>query len=670
MRLRSRIAYWLMVVLLLAVQVLGPAGVAAAAAERPISVTFNGHPVWFDVQPQIVNGRTLVPFRAIFQDMGATVSYDQGTQKVTATRGGTTIELTIGSATAYVDGSARTLDVPPEIRDGRTLVPVRFISEAVGARVDWDDANRRVVITDPDWPRRGGSVALAMWSAPEGKYNAITYTAYYDGLINNLIYDGLYRLDDKLSPQPNLATHWETSADNRTYTFYLRRDVKWHDGTPFTARDVEFTFRSIMHKDYVGTLYGSIFDGVLGAKDYHDGKASEVAGLKVIDDYTVSITTEKPNAPFFLNALGNGVIPRHVWEKIPPADWNKAIHSQNPVGTGPFKFNRYVTDQFVYLTAYDGYHDGRPYIDEIVYKILAQETALAQLQAGSLDVADVQVTDIATAQADPKLEVVEFPNLVYQYMGMNTRREPFDDKRVRQAASHAIDKQAIINDLLQGHAGSLYAPIHPLTWAYSDDVPRFEYDPARAKALLDEAGWREGTGGVRVKDGKPLSVKLYYPSGNRVRELSAPVIQAYLKAVGFDVEIERQDFATLVPRIYKDADFQAYLMGWSLNPEPDPSGVFSRAQLPDGKAELNNSVGWAPDESEALLRQGMETLDQNQRVEIYARWQKLIAEEQPYVWLYAPNQIWGFNTRLKNFQPRPDAPSDGNIWNSIKWYVE
>ena len=271
----------------------------AARPEVKYPVTFNGHPVTFDVEPVNVNNRVFVPFRAIFEKMGADVQWDQASQTVTATRGDTRVQLVIGSTTARVNGTARTLDAAPFIQNGRTLVPLRFVSEAFGAQVEYDAATTAISIVDPNWPRRGGTLNLAMWNKPNGPLNPIIYDDTYGSNIAGLMYEGLWKYDERFIPVPALAEYWEWDETNTKLTFYLR-DAKFFDGTPVTAQDVMFTYKAIWHPKYIGPRDAG-FEDVLGYDDYANGISGEtqanfeagivttgnLPGLYAVDDKTV-----------------------------------------------------------------------------------------------------------------------------------------------------------------------------------------------------------------------------------------------------------------------------------------------------------------------------------------------------------------------------------------------
>lgn len=644
----------------------------AARPENKYQTTFNGRLVAFDVQPELVNSSTFVPFRAIFEKMGADIEWDGNTRTITAKRGSTTVKLNIGSTSASVNGQARTLAAAPYIKEDRTMIPLRFVGEAFGGAVNYNPQTTHISIIDNSWPKRGGTLNLALWNKPVGDFNPITNDDTYGSNIMGLMYDGLWRYDDKLQPQPSLAESWEWNDEYTKLTFHLRKDVTFHDGTPFTAKDVVFTYKAIWHPKYVGPR-NTGWDAIKGYAEYTKGIKGETAanfekgivtatgieGLYAPDDYTVVFELKQADAPFFTGQIVYPPVDSSKYGNLTVNLWGSGSDPFNafPNGTGSFRMKEYVEGQYALLAAYDSYYGGRPYMDKILYRVVDSNVAVGEMQRGTLDYVEANPGEMKSYKAMNHVSVTEYPDFVYQQMYFNTMAWPFDDKRVRQAAAYAIDRQAIIDNLMEGHASSLYTPIHPLTWAFSEDVNTYAYNPAKAKQLLDEAGWKVGADGVRVKDGKRLSVELLYPNaGNQVRIRTAPVVQQWLNAVGFDVKLGGYDFGTIIDKVFTSFDFQLSFMGFSLSIDPDPTGVWDKGSyVPDGF----NPTGWYTDRSEELIKAARATLDIEERMGLYAEWQKLWADDIPSYFFYAPNTIVASNKRLSGFRPGPQ----GDLWN-------
>ncbi len=644
---------------------------AMGASPDDLKVTFNGHNVSFDVAPRIENGRTLVPFRAIFEKMGATINYDAASRTIRATRGSKNIALTIGSTTATVDGKSVALDVAPSIVDDRTLVPLRFVGEALGASVTYDGASRVVKIVDPNYPKRGGTVTMSQFSAPKVSFSPWNIpNDVYTGFVISQLYSSLWYYDDKVQPTPDLATHWDISADEKTITYHLRKDAKFHDGTPVTAHDVAFTYYVLLHPDYKGTVGGGA-KMIAGYEAYNkSGNRADLTGLKVIDDYTIAFTSSQVDAGFFV-ATGGTASPRHKYENVPVADIGTSKDPNNvfPIGSGPFKWKEHVEGQYIVWEKNPDYYGGEVYLDKVIWRVQPAATAVAQMEIGAIDwMEQVAPADIAKLSGMNHVKVVEYAGGSYQVMNINNRNYPLSDKRLRQALAYAFDRPAIIQNILLGHASPMLTPIHPLNWAYNADVDARAYNPAKAKELIASMGYTMRNDGYFYdSNGKRLKLRLHYPTGNAARVATAPVAQQFLKDIGIEVELIVMDFASMLAVVRDDpkADWDLSFSGWSIgNPEPDPRQLYAKNSIGPG---LSNMAGWSTPKSEELIAKSMGTLDLEARIEAFSAWQEHFVDEQPNLPLYAVNKIDAVNTRIQGYKPHPY--SYGQIWNIFEWSV-
>jgi peptide/nickel transport system substrate-binding protein len=251
----------------------------------------------------------------------------------------------------------------------------------------------------------------------------------------------------------------------------------------------------------------------------------------------------------------------------------------------------------------------------------------------------------------------------YTYLGYNLRRPIFQDKRVRQALSYAINKEEIIEGVLLGLGEVATGPYKPDTWVYNPDVQRYPYDPDKARALLAEAGWRDSDGdGIVDKDGKPLSFTIVTNQGNEARIKSAEIIQRRLHDVGVDVKIRVIEWASFLKEFINPGKFEATLLGWSVPIDPDSYNVWHSSKTRPGEL---NFIGFKNAEVDALLEKGRETLDENQRKKYYDRFQEILAEEQPYTFLYVPDALPVVAARFKGIEPA----AAGIMHNFIRWHV-
>lgn len=503
----------------------------------------------------------------------------------------------------------------------------------------------------------GGTATIAQWSEP-GNLNPLIFPTTYDTNIQELVFARLIRPQEDLSFEPDMAESWTVSDDARTLTFTLREGLTFHDGEPVTSSDVAFTFSSMAHPDYDGGRFAEI--GILeGAQAYRDGEADAVDGIEVIDERTISFTTVEPFAPFLPVIGGVFILPEHVYGEVPVADWQEHASNREPLGSGPFTFDEYRPGEFVSVRAFEGHWEGRPCLDRLIVRFGDQNTLLAALLGGELDAAPVPIDGATNVEDEDGLELQVVDTLTFQYIGTNLRSPVLGDPAVRRAIAHAVDRRAMVNGLLQGYGTTLDTVFPTNHWSYPSDVEEIDHDPEAAAAILEEAGWRLD-GDVRAKDGERLSLRLFVPTGNQVRERTAPLIQANLRRIGIEVEIRTMDFATLVtfllpsddqgePRAVTEDDFDLFLLGFGI--ERDPNEYLSYLIESDMPPNGYNFIGVNDDEIEAAMLEGRVTLDQDARTEIYRDVGRMMRETLAWVPLYQAQDLYGVSERLSGFGP-------------------
>ncbi len=448
--------------------------------------------------------------------------------------------------------------------------------------------------------------------------NPILSTDSTSSAVEGAIFNGLITFNESLKAVPDLARSWIVSADGKIWTFNLRRDVKWHDGRPFTAADVVFTFDSILNPK-VNSVRRSDF--------MIDGRPIR---FKVIDKFTVQALLPKPFAPF-LTRCGMGIIPQHL---LAGKDLNTAGFNRQPVGTGPFIFKEWVSGDHLTLVRNPAYYLGRPKLAEIIYKIIPDEnTRLVALESGEIDETGIPPKDYRRLKAKPGINVFESDILMYTYLGFNLADPKFSDKRVRQALAYATDKKQLVNLIFRGLAAPAYAPSAPISWAYSDKVPKYLYDPAKARELLKAAG------------AENLEFTILVNQGNKEREKAAVILQQQYKKVGVQVKVRVLEWSALLKIINAPKDpkeFEAVLMGWSLGLDPDAYSIWHSSEYPRGF----NFIKYKNPAVDRLLEEGRVTMDQSQRKAIYAKLWQLISADQPYVFLWYPKGVEGVRERV------------------------
>jgi len=469
------------------------------------------------------------------------------------------------------------------------------------------------------------------------------------GDINGLVYNGLVRYDKDLNIEGELAERWEISPDNLTLTFHLRQGVRWHDGAPFTAEDVLFTYRLLIDPK-TPTAY---------AERYR-----QVATAEVLDAYTFRVRYHKPLATALIS-WAFSVHPRHLLEGV---EITKSPLASHPIGTGPYRFVAWQRGEKIVLEANPDYFEGPPYIQRVLYRVIPDaSTMFLEMQSGGLDHMGLTPLQYARQTDTPafrrRFRKYRYPAFAYTYLGYNLHRPMFQDKRVRQALSYAIDKQEIIDGVLLGLGQVASGPYKPGSWAHNSDVPLYRYDPQRARALLAEAGWQDSDGdGVLDRGGKPLAFTIVTNQGNDQRVKAGEIIQRRLSEVGVKVKLRVVEWAAFLKEFINPGNFDATILGWSGGIDPDVYNVWHSSKT--GPGELN-FIAFQNTEVDQLLEAGRRTFDQKERKRFYDRFQEILAEEQPYTFLYVPESLPVVAARFRGIEPAPA----GIMHNFIRWYV-
>lgn len=535
-----------------------------------------------------------------------------------------------------------------------------------------------------DGPVKGGTIVGAMHTAPSGVFNPIFYSETYEANILDFTHEALVGQNNSLEFIPELAYDWEINDDQTAITFFLEEGVKWHDGEAFTADDVVFTYQTIADPNYTeaGGIRTEYVTPLKGYQEYVNGETDEFEGVVAEDDYTVTFYFEEPNVnPLYYASFP--IIPEHKFAGVDVMDMPSHPATLDPgevVGTGPFVFTDMVEREQYILTANEDYWQGRPYLDQIIWRIVDQSVMTGLLETGEIDfIADpegVAPADYETVKGFGNIEIIEQTDFGYQLMGFKLNyRTPEDaeagkinpdnwvenpdvaDQKVRQAIAHAINRPGLVQGLLYGRGSVINAPIAQQFWAYTEDVPSYDYDPETAARMLDEAGYVDvdGDGWRDFPNGDEWVLDLAYPTGNKLRERSAPVLEENLEAVGINVNLHPpKEFSAYLDDIFyndtPDKKVDLYLLGWSLSSgDPDPSGLWNI------EAQYNISR-WNNAESDALIQKALQTpeaFDQDFRIDVYHEWQNLFATDLPAVLLYAQNKIYAFNDRLRGVDPLP-----------------
>ena len=504
--------------------------------------------------------------------------------------------------------------------------------------------------------------------SPEGKFNPLVSNTQYDGYVNTLIYDSLLKLNSKIELESSMAEKYEITDEGKKLVFKLKSGIKFHDGNPVTSKDVKFTLESLANPKYEGDL-ASYVQSITGFKEFHEGKVTELKGVVCPDDNTIEINFDTPYSPALINIGTLGILPAHIWGKIDIDKWgenNEAI--AKPVGSGPYKFDSFKVGEFTKLVANEEYHNGAPKIKNFVFKVVNEETSSAELINGSIDLAELSniKADDAKTLNEKGIEVLKYPNSKIQYMGFNLRNKTLQDIKLRTAIAYGIDREALVNGLLEGNGVVINTPMVPSLWSYpKEGLVEYKFDVEKARALLKEAGYEDTNGnGIVDKGGKDLELTLTVPTGDTVREKTGTIIQDNLSKIGIKVKIEAMEFKAVMQKVVGDHEFEMYLMGNTLEADPDPTPNWYSTQATDEKGVFGwNIAGFKSKEADNLMDLNRKATVLEERAKILNDFGKLLNKELPWIPLYASDIVKAYNKNLKNYTSNTFA----GFYNVEKW---
>jgi peptide/nickel transport system substrate-binding protein len=470
----------------------------------------------------------------------------------------------------------------------------------------------------------------------------------------SLIFSGLTDINERGEIVPSLAREWDVSDDGLVYTFYLRRDVVWHDGEPFTGDDVLFTVEAIQDEDYQGPPeLAELWRTVEADK---------------INDYTLAFTLQAPLATF-LDFTTIGVLPHHLLSNVPASEFPTDQFNVRPVGTGMFKIGE-VSGDYVILEAYPDYHGEQPALSKIEFKFYPDyQSVFAAYQQGEVEgLSEVLPEDLPSVREEEYLNLYTARLSGYTLIFLNLDLPIFEEKEVRQALLWGIDRQRIIDQVLDGQGVVAHSPIMPDSWAYNHDVLRYDYDPLKASELLTEADWSDTDGdGVRDKEGLQLEFTLL-TNKDPVRRQIIEEIARQLWELGIRVVPVVEDSSWVVNEALRPRNFDALLYSWgNLPSDPDPYLMWHSTQIGgDGQ----NYAGLNSIDIDQLLEEGRQSTDQTQRARLYRDFQDLFAEEVPSLLLYYPVYNYAVDDMVKGVQLSPMMNASDRFRTVAEWYIK
>lgn len=465
----------------------------------------------------------------------------------------------------------------------------------------------------------------------------------------SMIYNGLVKYDKDIRIIPDLAENWEIQEAGVVIIFHLKKGVSWHDGKPFSAKDVEFTYKKLLDPQ-VRTPYSGDFE--------------RVKTLEVIDNYTIKVTYKEPFAPA-LSSWGMSIIPQHLLKN---ENLNSTSFQRKPIGTGPYKFKSWKTQELIELESNHAYFEKRPFIDRYIYRVIPDEaTMFLELQTKGVDLSGLTPLQYSR-QTDSDFfkknyRKFKLPGFNFTYLGYNLKNTKFQDIRIRQALNYAVDKEEIIKTVLLGLGRIANGPFIPESWAYDASTKPALFSQDKAKQLLKEAGWIDANAdGWLEKNNEVFEFTIITNQGNDERIKIAQIIQMRLKDIGIRVKIKVVEWSVFLTEFIDKRHFEAVLLGWSLSRDPDCFDIWHSSKTKEGEF---NFIGYHNEEIDLLLVEARRTFNQEKRKIYYNRINQILYEEQPYMFLYVPDSLPVISSRVKGIKPAPI----GIGYNFIDWWV-
>jgi peptide/nickel transport system substrate-binding protein len=474
-------------------------------------------------------------------------------------------------------------------------------------------------------PRRGGTMVVTGHQeisslSPDDAGPTVHWVAVTQ------IHNALLELDENYAFVPVLAQSYEVAKDGLSYTFKLRSGVKFHNGTEFTAEDVKYTYEWYINPAN-HAINANSFEGV--------------DSVQAVDKYTVRVKMKAPNAAFLAKGASTFIVPAAYHGKIGEKGYKVA-----PVGTGAFKLKEWRPAEHTIVEAFSDHFRGRPYLDFFRVDIVPEASVRAigmQTAAADSAVWPLLVEDNLKFAKDPNFTTFRTPTLAVNHFPINNKRPVFQDKRVRQAMMYAINRQRLIADIFKGTAVLATSNFSPaLKGYYEPNVAQYPHDPAKAKALLEEAGWKPGADGIREKGGTKLSFTCVTITGDQARRPEAEIVQQDLKAVGIEMKLQEAPVATITEKLHK-GEMDASLFNWTYggtNGDPDPSVTL----------RSNGGNNWSHFENarvDTLVDAGLREVTPAKRKQLYSEIQKIVAEEVPFLYMMYWDWYNVFNKRVK-----------------------
>jgi peptide/nickel transport system substrate-binding protein len=520
-------------------------------------------------------------------------------------------------------------------------------------------------------PRNGGEYIEGLVGAPQFINPLYSLSNDVDMDISRLVFSGLMRVTPEGNIEPDLAESYEVSEDGKTYTFHIRGDARWHDGDQVTADDILFTFDSILNPN-LSSPWAVSFRGV---------------EIEKIDDLTIRFILEDAFSPF-LSTLTVGILPAHLWQDIPTTGFQLTEFNRKPIGSGPYKFKSFTKDKKGMIHSYslernDNYYAKAPYIEKIIFKFYPT------FEEGVNALNNKNVQGLSYLPSESRDKIRGRSDLVYhepsmpQYTGLffnQKKRSELKDIEFRQALAYANDKEAIVNNVLRNKAAAIHAPILEGYVGYHPEIEKFEFNPQKAEELLDETDWTYLSEGdtfraimteAENEEGETVETRqdftLTITTIDTAENIAvAEALRDQWEKVGIKVEVLTYSTSQLQREIIKNYDFEILLFGEILGVDPDPFPFWHSSQIDSGL----NLAQLANRDIDALLEDARTTVDPEVRQEKYKKFQDIIAEKLPAIFLYSPTYTYPVTKKVKGVNIERMAIPSHRFSGITDWYIK
>lgn len=479
-----------------------------------------------------------------------------------------------------------------------------------------------------------------------------------DADLAQLIFSGLFRYDNKGEIVPDLAESYEVSPDGVNYTVRLKKDVKWHDGEPVSADDVIFTIQLIQDPAFKSPLRQN-WQGV---------------GMEETDENTIKFILPAPYA-FFANNLTVGILPKHVWETVAPANFSLAEYNLRPVGTGPYQVSDFEKDSggmimSYKLTANPDYFGEKPFLETIDFEFYPDEDSMIEAfnnkQIFAMSAISPDKIQSVKSKRSTNIYSANLPRYFAVFFNQQ-KSKVLADREVRKALSMATDRQALIGRIFGGEGKEIWAPIASGNFGVADEVKKFEFDPAKAEKTLDDAGWKKEDDGVRKKNGQALQFTLVTTDWPQLLATAEQIAAAWEK-IGAKVTIESSSVGDIQQNYIRPREYEAFLFGQSWpTAEPDPYSFWHSSQTRDPGLNLALYSNSDVDKNLEKLR---EVDDREKRIELYKKFQQTLTDDIPALFLYSPNYLYVVNKKVQGIDIPSLVSADERFAEVSKWYMK